>query len=98
MEKLSKAQQMFMTEALTDKGNRTPNCGQRDSGRHMSAWHRTADSLMRRGLVTVQRLGNAVCVAKAVRTSDAQVMADACVSATDSATSSRRILTKAVRS
>ncbi len=58
--KLSKAQAEFLTLAGAEGGHRSPTCGQRDSGRECSAWHRTAKSLKARGLVTLSRTVKAV--------------------------------------
>jgi len=57
MNRLSKAQVAFL-RCCVDAGTvgHTPACqGQRDAGRIASAWHRTATSLAKRGLVKLTR-------------------------------------------
>lgn len=58
MKALSEPQLKFLR--TTARGpNRTPFLGNRNAGRAASAWYRTAYSLNERGLVTMDRTGDA---------------------------------------
>ena len=60
MKRLSKPQQNMLERLRIAgaEGEYVPmGCG-RDCGRHASAWHRTAESLQRRGLIIITREGD----------------------------------------
>jgi hypothetical protein len=65
--RLSPAQQVFLN-VLSLYGDSRPPYGQHDSGRHASAWHRTARSLARLGYANVAREGRGYVVCPLVRT------------------------------
>jgi hypothetical protein len=52
--KLSCAQKVFLIGACGPQGKHSPGGGGRRAGIVHAAWHRTAESLARRGLVTVE--------------------------------------------
>ena len=56
--KLSTQQVRFLRSCL-DSDSRTPFAGNRNAGRLASAWYRTAQSLADRGLVDLERVGDA---------------------------------------
>lgn len=60
MPRLTSAQQRFMDacERAGDEGHPSPHSAGRESAARISAWHRTARSLQRRGLVRVAHNGS----------------------------------------
>lgn len=59
MRKLSDAQDQFLVRLVAALDGRSqPPWGNRAAGRGASAWHRTSESLVRLGLVRVERKGD----------------------------------------
>jgi len=57
MTKLSKAQQRLIDEIRRTGESEPPAAGNRAGAARVSAWHRTAESLERRGIIQIQRAG-----------------------------------------
>lgn len=59
MRKLSACQKVFLYRTIREGAYRTPFTGGRGAGRVAAAWYRTAESLAKRGLLTMSRSGDA---------------------------------------